>query len=109
MYGVCLILCFVYTQGVEERGQASVEECRTRLAPVQQEMEMLLKGVEGQTVEDWAILQQHREELSTFATQALNTVNHFLNDELQQDLPTGETSGDDLVGNSTFNQTLQTD
>ncbi|XP_026800122.3 kinesin-like protein KIF11 [Pangasianodon hypophthalmus] len=76
---------------VEERGQAVMEECRTRLAPVQQEMEGLLKGVEVQTGEDQAILQQHREELSTLTTQALNTVNNFLSSELQQDLPTGTT------------------
>lgn len=87
------------TQHVEERGQAAVEECRTRLAPVQQEMEVLLKRVEVQTGEDQAVLQQHREELSTLAAQALDTVNHFLSNELQQDLPTGETPGGVLVGN----------
>uniref|UniRef100_W5U7P9 Kinesin-like protein KIF11 n=1 Tax=Ictalurus punctatus TaxID=7998 RepID=W5U7P9_ICTPU len=76
---------------VEERGQAAVEECRTLLAPVQQEMEVLLKRVEVQTGEDQAVLQQHREELSTLAAQALDTVNHFLSNELQQDLPTGTT------------------
>ncbi|KAK3563659.1 hypothetical protein QTP86_033504 [Hemibagrus guttatus] len=76
---------------VEERGQAAVEECRTRLSPVQQEMEGLLKGVEAQTCEDQANLQQHREELSALNTQTLNTVNNFLRNELQQDLPTGTT------------------
>ncbi|KAF4084385.1 hypothetical protein AMELA_G00128400 [Ameiurus melas] len=76
---------------VEERGQAAVDECRTRLAPVQQEMEVLLKGVEVQTGEDQAVLQQHRDELSTLTAQALDTVNHFLSNELQQDLPTGTT------------------
>ncbi|GAA6088369.1 kinesin-like protein KIF11 [Tachysurus ichikawai] len=76
---------------VEERGQAITEECRARLAPVQQEMEGLLKGVEAQTCEDQASLQQHREELSALVTQTHNTVNNFLSNELQQDLPTGTT------------------
>lgn len=83
----------MYTQRVAERGQAAVEECRTLLAPVQQETEALLRGVAERTHEDQAILQQHREELSAFTTQALNTVNNFLSNELQQDLPTGETPG----------------
>lgn len=87
----------MYTQRVEERGQAAVEESQTRLAPMQQEMEATLKAVKMQTSEDQAILQQHREELSDLNTQALNTVNDFLSNELQQDLPTGETPGDALV------------
>lgn len=84
-------------QRVEEHGQAVVEECRTRLAPMQQEMESHLQGVVTQTNEDQAMLLQHREELSTLTTRALNTVNHFLSNELQQDMPTGETPGDVLV------------
>lgn len=80
----------MYAQRVEERGRAVVEECRTRLAPARQELEGLMKGVAAQTSDDQVILQQHREELSTLASQALNTVNNFLSNELQQDLPTGE-------------------
>ncbi|KAF7704707.1 hypothetical protein HF521_021779 [Silurus meridionalis] len=75
----------------EERGQATVEECRTCLAPMQQEVEGVLKRVGVQVDEDQAILQQHKEELSTLTMQTLNTVNHFLSNELQQDLPTGTT------------------
>lgn len=89
-------------QRVEERGQAAVEECRTRLAPVQQEMEGLLKGVETQTCEDQTILQKHRDEISTLTTQTLNTVNNFLSNELQQDLPTGETPGCISSGNTFY-------
>lgn len=81
-------------QRVEERGQAAVEECQTRLAPVQQEMEGLLKRVDMQIGEDHVILQQHREELLSLTTQAFNTVNNFLSNELQQDLPTGEATRD---------------
>lgn len=84
-------------QRAEKHGQAVVEECRTRLAPMQQEMEGHLKGVEMQTNEDQTMLMRHREELSTLTTQSLNTVNHFLSNELQQDLPTGETPEDALV------------
>ncbi|TSS85087.1 Kinesin-like protein KIF11 [Bagarius yarrelli] len=73
---------------VEERGQAAVEECRTLLAPSQQKMERLLKQADTQTHEDQAVLQQHREELSTLTTHTLNTVNNFLSNDLQQDLPT---------------------
>lgn len=65
---------------------------------MQHEMESLLKGLEMQTSDDQAVLQQHRGELSTLATQALNAVNNFLSNELQQDLPTGERQ-DGLVGN----------
>ncbi|XP_062863433.1 kinesin-like protein KIF11 [Trichomycterus rosablanca] len=78
-------------QRVEERGQAAVDECRSHLTPVQQEMETLLRKVQSQVGEDQVALQQHREELSTLATQTLDTVNNFLSNELQQDLPTGTT------------------
>lgn len=87
----------MYTQHVEEHGQAVVEECRTRLAPVHQEMERLLEGVEVQTSEHQAVLLQHRDELSSLASQALNTANNFLSNELQQDLPTGEWNSQHLI------------
>lgn len=78
-------------QHVEDRGQAIVEECRSRLAPVQQEMETLLKGVEMQTSEDQTVLQQHKKELSTLVAQTLDIATNFISNELQQDLPTGAT------------------
>lgn len=95
-------MLFVYMQCVEERRQAAVEECQSRLTPVQQEMEGLLKSVDVQIGEDHVLLQQHRDELSSLATQALNTVNNFLSNELQQDLPTGEAPGYNLVGSRLY-------
>ncbi|KAI4891435.1 hypothetical protein NFI96_022124, partial [Prochilodus magdalenae] len=76
---------------VEKRGQAAVEDCRSRLAPVQEEMEGVLKNMELQTDRDQATLQQHREELSTLAAEAMDVVTNFISKELQQDLPTGTT------------------
>ncbi|XP_017560407.1 kinesin-like protein KIF11 [Pygocentrus nattereri] len=75
----------------EHHGQAAVEDCRSHLAPVQQEMEEILKNMELQMDTDQGTLQQHRDELSTFAAQAMDTVTNFLSNELQQDLPTGTT------------------
>ncbi|KAG9268420.1 kinesin-like protein KIF11 [Astyanax mexicanus] len=78
-------------EDVERRGQTAVEECRSRLAPVQQEMEQVLKGVEMQTGRDQVTLQEHRDVLSSLATEAMDTVNNFVSNELQKDLPTGTT------------------
>ncbi|XP_072546698.1 kinesin-like protein KIF11 [Salminus brasiliensis] len=78
-------------QDVEKRGQAAVDDCRSRLAPMQQEMERVLKGVALQTGRDQDTLQEHRDVLSTLVTETLDTVNNFLSKELQQDLPTGTT------------------
>lgn len=78
-------------QRAEERGQAAVNDCRTKLDPVQREMETQLKKMLSQVGEDQTTLQQHRDELSVLSTGTLETVNNFLSNELQKDLPTGKT------------------
>ncbi|XP_066538893.1 kinesin-like protein KIF11 [Hoplias malabaricus] len=75
----------------EIQGQAAVEECRSRLSPVQHEMEGVLKNVNLQVNKDQATLQQDIEELTVLNTEVLDTVSNFLSKELKQDLPTGTT------------------
>ncbi|XP_076834162.1 kinesin-like protein KIF11 [Brachyhypopomus gauderio] len=76
---------------VKERTQAETEASQARLAPLRQDLDRVLKGVELQTGRNRDTLQQDREEMSALATQTLEAVTSFLSTELQQDLPTGTT------------------
>ncbi|XP_041922135.1 kinesin-like protein KIF11 [Alosa sapidissima] len=78
-------------QPVETRGEALLQETADCFRRHQTEASGILNNLQDQTGKDMATVQSSREELSTRAAQALQTLHSFLREELREDIPTGST------------------
>lgn len=81
-------------QSVETRCSEELRKVEKELSTQQEEAKQALMDVQSKTIQDRTVIDQQQAELQHQVEMSQKLVNGFLQEELQQDVPTGK----DLLG-----------